>query len=63
MANLNKVNLMGRLTRDPELRYTPKGTAVADIAMAINRYRSSDSGEKIEAVSYTHLTLPTTPYV
>lgn len=57
MANLNKVNLMGRLTRDPELRYTPKGTAVADIAMAINRYRSSDSGEKIEETTFVDVTL------
>lgn len=57
MANLNKVNLMGRLTRDPELRYTPKGTAVADIAMAINRYRSSESGEKIEETTFVDVTL------
>ena len=38
MANLNKVFLMGNLTADPELRYTPKGTAVTDIRLAINRY-------------------------
>ena len=37
MANLNKVMLMGNLTRDPEVRYTPKGTAVAELGLAINR--------------------------
>ena len=49
---------MGRLTRDPELRYTPKGTAVADIAMAINRYRSSaDGGERTEETTFVDVTL------
>ena len=58
MANLNKVYLMGRLTRDPELRYTPKGTAVADIAMAINRYRSGgDGGERSEETTFVDVTL------
>jgi len=37
MSNYNKVFLMGRLTRDPELRYTPQGTAVVDIGLATNR--------------------------
>ena len=37
MSNLNKVLLIGRLTRDPELRYTPQGTPVCEIGMAINR--------------------------
>lgn len=37
MANLNKVFLIGNLTKDPELRYTPQGTAVANITLAINR--------------------------
>ncbi len=37
MGNLNKVLLMGRLTRDPELRYTPQGTPVADLGIAVNR--------------------------
>ena len=37
MANLNKVLLMGNLTKDPELRYTPKGTAVGDLGLAVNR--------------------------
>ena len=49
---------MGRLTRDPELRYTPKGTAVADIAMAINRYRGGgDGGERTEETTFVDVTL------
>ncbi|MCH2024224.1 MAG: single-stranded DNA-binding protein, partial [Verrucomicrobiales bacterium] len=46
MASVNKVILIGNCTRDPEVRYTPKGTAVADIGMAMNRYFSSDGGER-----------------
>lgn len=58
MANLNKVYLMGRLTRDPELRYTPKGTAVADLGMAINRYRGGgDGGERTEETTFVDVTL------
>jgi single-strand DNA-binding protein len=37
MANLNKVMIIGNLTRDPEIRYTPKGTAVGEFSMAVNR--------------------------
>ena len=49
MASLNKVFLMGNLTRDPEVRHTPKGTAVGDLAMAINMsYRAQDGTEKEE---------------
>lgn len=51
MASLNKVFLMGNLTRDPEVRYTPKGTAVADISMAINMvYRTQDGSDREEVV-------------
>ena len=43
MANLNKAILIGNLTRDPELRYTPQGTAVVNISLAINRkYKSGE---------------------
>ena len=43
MANFNKVILMGNLTRDPELRYTPSGSAVANFGLAVNRrYRQDD---------------------
>lgn len=57
MANLNKVMLMGNLTRDPEVRYTPKGTAVAEIGMAINRYFSAENGEKREETTFVDVTL------
>ncbi len=49
--------LMGNVTRDIELRYTPKGTAVADIGLAVNRIRSGDNGEKIEEVTFVDITL------
>jgi single-strand DNA-binding protein len=52
MANFNKVLLMGNLTRDPELRYTPKGTAITTITLAVNRTWSSESGEKKEEVTF-----------
>jgi len=52
MASFNKVILMGNLTRDPELRYTPKGTAVAKIGLAVNRVYTTESGEKKEEVSF-----------
>lgn len=51
-ASYNKVLLMGNLTRDPELRYTPKGTAVAKIGLAVNRQWKSESGEQKEEVSF-----------
>jgi len=56
MANLNKVMLIGNLTRDPEVRYTPKGTAVADIGMAINRSYSLDDGERREETTFVDIT-------
>lgn len=46
----------GNLTRDPELRYTPKGTAVAQFAIAINRVWSNEAGEKMEAVDFIDCT-------
>lgn len=46
MASLNKVFLMGNLTRPPELRYTPGGTPVADLRLAVNRAYTTQSGEK-----------------
>src|SRR6516162_6387584 len=53
MASFNKVILAGNLTRDPELRYTPKGTAVARITLAVNRtYTAGEGGEKKEEVSF-----------
>lgn len=52
MASYNKVILMGNLTRDPELRYTPKGTAIAKIGIAVNRVWTNDAGEKKEEVTF-----------
>lgn len=49
--------LMGNITRDIELRYTPKGTAVADIGLAVNRSRQGENGEKIEEVTFVDVTL------
>jgi single-strand DNA-binding protein len=52
MASFNKVILAGNLTRDPELRYTPKGTAVAKIGLAVNRTWTGEDGQKKEEVSF-----------
>ena len=52
MASLNKVLLIGNLTRDPELRYIPSGSAVANFTVAANRVYKSQSGEKKEEVSF-----------
>ena len=57
MASFNKVTLMGNVTRDIELRYTPKGTAVADIGLAMSRVRNGESGEKIEETTFVDITL------
>ena len=57
MANLNKVMLIGNLTRDPELRHTPKGTAVAEISLAINRIWNNDQGQKQEETTFVEVTL------
>ena len=46
MASLNRVFLMGNLTRDPELRYIPSGTAVTSLGLAINTTYTTPSGEK-----------------
>jgi single-strand DNA-binding protein len=55
MPNLNKVMLMGNLTRDPEMKYTPKGTAIANFGIAINRNYTTESGEKREEVTFVDL--------
>ena len=57
MASYNKVMLIGNLTRDPEVRYTPKGSAVCDIGLAVNRVYTSDSGEKVEEVTFVDVVL------
>jgi single-strand DNA-binding protein len=57
MASFNKVILLGNLTRDPEVRYTPKGSAVCDLGLAVNRQYTLDSGEKREEVTYVDVVL------
>ena len=57
MANVNKVFLIGHLTRDPEIRHTPKGTAIAEFGLAINRNYTNDQGEKCEDVTYVDITV------
>src|SRR6266571_4205986 len=56
MASFNKVILLGNLTRDPEVRYTPKGSAVCDLGIAVNRVYTTDSGEKREEVTFVDVT-------
>jgi single-strand DNA-binding protein len=57
MASFNKVILLGNLTRDPEVRYTPKGTAVTELGMAVNRVYSGENGEKREETTFVDVTL------
>ena len=56
MPNLNKIQLMGNLTRDPELKHTPKGTAVADIGLAVNRIGKDDAGQRTEETTFVDVT-------
>lgn len=56
MATLNRVQIVGNLTRDPELRYTPSGAAVTDFAVAINRKYRDESGNTKEDVTFVELT-------
>lgn len=55
MASFNRVLLVGNLTRDPELRYTPKGTAVARLGLAVNRQWKNDAGEAREEVTFVDI--------
>src|SRR6202051_103397 len=57
MASFNKVILLGNLTRDPEVRYTPKGSAVCDLGLAVNRVYTLDNGEKLEEVTFVDVVL------
>ena len=56
MANFNRVILMGNLTRDPQLRYTPSQMAVCDIGIAVNRRWTSQDGQKREEVTFVNCT-------
>lgn len=55
MSNLNKALLIGRLTKDPEMRYTPSGTAVTNFSIATNRWSSGQDGEKKEFTDYHNI--------
>lgn len=55
MANLNKVMLIGNLTRDPELRVLPKGTAICSFSLAVNRKWKDEGGGEKEEVTYVDI--------
>lgn len=52
MANFNRVFLMGNLTADPEVRYTPSGAAVANLRLAVNHVYNNREGERVEEASF-----------
>jgi len=55
MASLNKVILLGNLTRDPELRYAPNGTAVARFGLAVNTQRAGQGDDRKEEVCFVDI--------
>jgi single-strand DNA-binding protein len=55
MGTMNRVFLMGNLTRDPELRKTPSGIAVSDLGLAVNEKYRSKSGEMVESVCFADI--------
>ena len=58
MASFNRVILVGNLTRDPECRYIPSGTAVADIGLAVNdRRKNATTGEWVDETTFVDVTL------
>jgi len=57
MASVNKVMLIGNVTRDPEVKFTPKGSAVADLGLAINRNYTNQGGEKVEETTFVDVEL------
>lgn len=58
MASFNRVILVGNMTRDPEVRYTPSGLAVCDIGLAVNdRRKDNNSGDWIEETTFVDVTL------
>lgn len=57
MASLNKIILIGNLTRDPEVRYTPKGAAVCDVSIAVNRKWKDEAGKLNEEVTYVEIVI------
>src|SRR5271170_3827630 len=57
MASFNRVILVGNLTRDPELRYTPAGKAVTELGLAVNDRRKGPNGDWIEETTFVDVTL------
>ncbi|HZZ29315.1 MAG TPA: single-stranded DNA-binding protein [Pirellulales bacterium] len=57
MASFNRVILVGNLTRDPELRYIPSGTAVTDVGLAVNDRRKNAQGEWVDETTFVDVTL------
>jgi single-strand DNA-binding protein len=57
MASYNRVILVGNLTRDPELRYIPSGTAVTEIGLAVNDRRKTANGEWVDETTFIDITL------
>jgi len=57
MASYNRVILVGNLTRDPEVRYIPNGTAVSDIGLAVNNRRKTPAGEWVDEPVFVDVTL------
>src|ERR1700740_334064 len=56
VMNLNKVQLAGRLTRDPEIRHTTSGTAIADISLAVSRFYKNEAGETRDETDFIDVT-------
>ena len=52
MASFNRVMLMGNLTRNPELKYTPSGTAVTDLGLAVNESFKNKAGDTVEQTCF-----------
>jgi single-strand DNA-binding protein len=57
MASFNRVILLGNVTRDPELRYIPSGTAVTDLGLAVNDRRKNANGEWVDETTFVDVTL------
>ena len=57
MASFNRVVLVGNITRDPEVRYIPSGTAVVDLGLAVNDRRKTPQGEWVEEATFIDVTL------
>ncbi len=57
MASINRVVLVGNLTKDPELRHTPSGTAVCNLRLAVNTRRKDETGQWVDKPNYFDITV------